>query len=42
MHKDGSETADWWSEVLRSFWEGWLEFWLNRLLTRILTNVLAG
>lgn len=41
LHKDGSETADWWSEVLRSFWEGWLEFWLNRLLTRILTNVLA-
>ena len=40
LHKDGSETADWWSEVLRSFWEGWLEFWLNRLLTRILTNVL--
>ena len=41
LHRDGSETADWWSEVLRSFWEGWLEFWLNRLLTRILTNVLA-
>ena len=40
LHRDGSETADWWSEVLRSFWEGWLEFWLNRLLTRILTNVL--
>lgn len=41
LHKDGSETADWWSEVLRSFWDGWIEFWLNRLLTRILTNVLA-
>ena len=41
LHKDGSETADWWSEVLRSFWDGWIEFWLNRLLTRVLTNVLA-
>jgi hypothetical protein len=41
LHKDGSETADWWSEVLRSFWDGWIEFWLNKLLTRILTNVLA-
>jgi hypothetical protein len=41
LHKDGSETADWWSEVLKSFWDGWLEFWLNRLLTKILTNVLA-
>ena len=40
LHKDGSETADWWSEILKSFWDGWLEFWLNRLLTRILTNVL--
>jgi hypothetical protein len=42
LHKDGSETADWWSETLKSFWDGWLEFWLNRLLTRILTNVLAN
>ena len=41
LHKDGSETADWWSEVLRSFWDGWIEFWLNRLLTRVLTDVLA-
>ena len=41
LHKDGSETADWWSEVLRSFWDGWIEFWLNKLLTRVLTNVLA-
>ena len=40
LHPDGSETADWWSEVLKSFWDGWIEFWLNRLLTRILTNVL--
>lgn len=40
LHPDGSECADWWSEVLRSFWDGWIEFWLNRLLTRILTNVL--
>ncbi len=40
LHPDGSECADWWSEVLRSFWDGWTEFWLNRLLTRILTNVL--
>ena len=40
VYPDGSESADWWSCVLQSFWDGWLEMWLNRLLTNILTDVL--